>query len=226
MLLSILLFAALMLIFGFSAYSFYKRSKHVKMAKWARKNKTNARLLLVLFNISMSLIGVSVGLLCSKLNLHLSVYTIYIGLGLFVFGTLFFPSSEKGSTDMYDRYKRKQFLSLCRVAGSSLAMIAFANEFIGGHSAELLTTAGVSPVILIILASLGLLIFGVMILALSCGLACNGYEGAALLLLFGGGGGLIVGYIFLLLRIVRKNREQKSGQVSRASSADALDELM
>jgi len=225
MVLSILLLAALVLLFGFSAYGFYKRSKHVKMAKWARKNKGNARFLLVLFNVSMALIGVSLGMLCSKLDLHLSVYTIYVGLGLFVFGTVFFPSSEKGSADLYGRYRRKQILALCRVAGSSLAMIAFANEFIGGHSADLVTTAAVSPVVLIILATLGLVIFGVMILAFSCGLACNGYEGAAMLLLFGGGFVLIVGYILLLLRIIRKGKERKVAQGRRPSSADALDEL-
>lgn len=226
MLLSILLLAVLVLIFGFSAYGFYKQSKDVKMAKWARKNKTNARILLVFFNVLMAMIGVSIGMLCTKLNLHLSVYTIYAGLGLFIFGTVFFPSSDKGSPDIYKRYRRKQFLSLCRVAGSSLAMIAFANEYMGGNTAGLVTTAGVSPVILIILASLGLIVFGVIILALSCSLACNGYDGAAMLVFFGGGSALIVGYVLLLVRIVQKNRERKTGQVRKPSPEDALDEPM
>src|SRR3989338_2046534 len=223
MFLTILLLVILVLLFGYSAYGFYKRSKHVKMARWARKNKGNARLLLVLFNVSMALIGVSLGLLCSRLDLHLSVYTLYIGLGLFIFGTVFFPSSEKGGSDLYGRYRRKQILSLCRVAGSSTAMIAFANEFMGGQAVDLITTAGVSPVVLIILASLGLVIFGVMILALICGLACNGYEGAALLVLFGGGITFITGYILLLLRIMRKNKERREAQNRRPSSIDALD---
>ena len=198
MLLPTTLLIILAVIFTYSAFHFYKSSKNLELAKWARKNNGRARLLLVIINLSMALVGVTIGLLCSKMNLQLSEYTIYVGLGMFMVGTVFFPSNSKNGFEVAGRYRKKQILSLLRVGGSSLAMIAFANEFIGGSSASLVTTAGISPVVLIIFATVGLVVFGALILALSCGLACNGYEGAATLLLFGGTIGLIIAYVVLI----------------------------
>ncbi|MDX2362051.1 MAG: hypothetical protein QNK23_14675 [Crocinitomicaceae bacterium] len=224
MVLAIIALSILAGLFSYSAYHFYKHSKHLNVAKWARKNKSYARLLLVIFNLSMVVIGASIGLLFSSLNLQLSEYTIYVGLGLFIFGTVFFPSSEKGGVQVIGRYRRKQFLSLCRIGGSSLAMIAFANQFIGDSSSSLVTTAGASPVLLIILASVGLVIFGAIILALSCGLACNGYEGAAMLLLFGGTIGLITAYVLLIRKINRNRKDQEKSSHGSATRADVLDD--
>lgn len=224
MLLTITLLLILVLLFSYSAYHFYKSSKNLDLAKWARKNNGRARLLLVIFNLSMALIGVSIGLLCSKMNLQLNEYTIYVGLGMFIIGTVLFPSNSKNGFEVAGRYRKKQILSLFRVGGSSLAMIAFANEFIGGSSASLVTTAGISPVVLIIFATVGLLVFGALILALSCGLACNGYEGAAMLVLVGGTTGLIVSYVILIRKIHRRSKDKNKDSRKSIEREDILDD--
>lgn len=208
---SIVLCCLLAGIFAFSAFKIYQKG-NLKLAKWARRNKKEARWVLVGFNLAMALTGVSLGLALSKMNLKLGEPAMYFGLGIFAVGTLLFPSKDKNDPKIALRYQKKRILSVLRIGGSALAMIAFANIFLAPDHQELVHEAAVHPAVWVILATAGLVLFGFLILAFSCGLACNGYEGAALTLLIGGGAGLIILYIWVLRKIFEKNKKQKQQQ--------------
>ena len=224
MILTLLLFGVLALIFGYAAFQIYRTSKKIKLAKWARKNKTQARWILVAFNLAMALTGICIGLLLTKLNIQINQYAIYLGLAIFVLGTFLFPSNDKSSPDIAGRYRKKQLLSALRVLGSSLALIAFANGYFGETEQILVNQSSAGPVLLIILASLGLVAFGFGILVLSCGIACNGYEAVALMVLVGGSGGLITLYVFVLRKIIKNSKKRRNPMLNYEPQPDLLDD--
>ena len=62
-----------------------------------------------------------------------------------------------------------------------------------------------AKVVLTILAGLGFLALMLVVAGLACGIACNGQEALAVVLLIAGAGGLIIGLIFVLKNIHRKD---------------------
>ena len=218
---SIVLLVLLMASFAFVAFKFYQRAKSLsltsasgtlKYAKWARSNKKEARWILLVFNIAMMVCGLCIGLACHRSGLSLGKPMIYVGIGMFLIGTFLFPDKDKADPNIATRYRKKKILSVLRIAGSSLAIMAYVNSYLMTENGEMVQEASVDVVILIVLATAGLLIFGYAILALSCGIACSGYEGLAIVVLVGGISGLIVLYVWTIRRILNMKKKQKPKQ--------------
>ena len=226
MVLSVVLCVLLTGVFAFAAFKIYKNSENLKLAKWARRNKTEARWILVGFNLAMALTGVSLGFALSNMGLTIGEPALYTGLGIFLIGTILFPSKAKSDPKIAFRYRRKQLLTVMRIGGSALALIAYTNTFMADNGDELYQQAAVHPAVWVILATAGLVLFGFLILALSCGLACNGYEGAALTLLIGGGAGLIILYVWVLRKIFDNHRKQKSLKSGNGNRTIGTDETL
>ena len=219
-----------MAIFAFAAFKFYQKSKvlglssgSLNYSKWARDNKREARTIVFVFNLAMMICGLMIGLACYQADLRLGEPVIYIGLGIFLLATFLFPKKDKSDPTIAIRYKRKKVLSAVRIGGASIAFMAYANNYLLESDGSLTAEAAVHPAILVILATAGLLIFGYAILALSCGLACAGHEGAAMLLAVGGGAGLIILYIWILRKIFTPNKDKIK---KLREQEDTLDEIV
>lgn len=213
---SIVFFVLLMASFAFLAFKVYQRADTLSMtsgtlayAKWARSNKTEARWILLVFNIAMMTCGLCIGLVCYRAGLRLGEPMIYVGLGLFLLGTILFPTKEKSDPKIATRYRKKRWLSILKIAGSTLALMAYTTNYLITESTVTVNEASIDSVILVIFATVGLLLFGYGILALSCGLACAGHEGIAILVLFGGISGVIILYIWALRRIFKRKKKTK-----------------
>lgn len=219
MLLTIIIFVSSILLSGFLAVKTYRILRKKKLANWARSNKKEARWLLVFFNLLMIVLGISIGLLCVKLDLKLNENVGYVALGIFVLLTYVFPSKSKVFGELAGRYEKKQKMTVLRVAASIVALIVFTSSWgqgvVDGNSLH----AGIGPAGLIVLATLGLFVLGAAVLVLSCGIACNGYEGAALVVLICGWGGLITLYV-LTIRKINRNHRQKGLKPSQRTNLD------
>ena len=223
MILEISLLALLILFSSYVAYRVYRHIPVNDVAKWARKNKRTARWMLVAFNLALSVLGVTIGLLCSSLDLQMSEGVLYAGLGFFAIGTILYPSKKKGTSEIVGRLGKRRWMTGLRLAGGAVASIAFANIFISGEVSLVTSEAYVHPAVWIVLSTIGLLALGFGILVLSCGLACSGYESAALLLAIGGTGGLVFLYVFVILKIIKNNKKNK--ELEKEGSAEFIDQL-
>ena len=104
-------------------------------------------------------------------------------------------------------------------------MIGYTNSVVGGSAAGTATLASVHPALWIVLATFGLLIFGFIILAFSCALACEGYEAAALMLAVLGIGGLITLYVLGVIRWGKQMKARQEGKITGSKQeAQLLDD--
>jgi hypothetical protein len=210
MILKIAFLTLAILFSGYVAFKIYRFVPVNNIAKWARRNKGSARWLLVVFNLAMAVLGVTIGLLCSTLDLHMNESVLYAGLGLFAIGTVFYPSRKKGTFEIAGRLGKRRVMTALRLSGGAIAAISFANIFLSGHVELVTSEAAVHPAFWIVLSTLGLVALGFGVLVLSCGLACNGYETAALVLAVGGVGGLVALYVVIIVKVM-KNHKKRQG---------------
>jgi len=222
MVLQITLLIVSIIIAGYLAIRMAKVVRQRKLAKWARTNKRDARLMLVGFNLTMVLIGVSLGLLCGYLGLKFDKRIIWLTSAIFLIATLLFPSKFKGDPNIAGRYERKQRLTILRITASGVGVVTFANQFVRVPATRTVHMSA-GPAILIVLLTLGFIVVGLAILALSCGIICNGHESLGLMVLFFGWSGLIALYVFGVRKIIYRERKQE--HVKYRQSPDLLDDL-
>ncbi len=213
----------LILASGYAAYKLFGKIPITEMSKWARANKVKARWMLVALNLALAVLGSCLGLFCDALNLRMPHEILYLGLGLFAIGTVFYPLRNKQDERIALRIGKRRWMTGLRLCGASISTIAFANLYLAGSPDVLTFTAAVHPAVLIVLATVGLIVVGFFILAFSCALSCNGYDAAAVLLAVVGGGGLIALYVWLVIRIMKSQRGNQSKMKDK--SDDLLDEI-
>jgi hypothetical protein len=100
-----------------------------KISIWGRKNRGSARILIILLNLALALLGIQTGILLVKMNFHFSPLAFYLVLLVFISALFVYPQRNRSwSLQLKRKFYRIQKACDFILAFCSFLMISFFSE--------------------------------------------------------------------------------------------------